>query len=40
MSTNNTVSLKQIARIAGVLYIVIIVAGMFGGSCYALGRRF
>jgi hypothetical protein len=31
MSTNNTVSLKQIARIAGVLYIVIIVAGMFGG---------
>lgn len=27
----NTVSLRQIARIAGVLYIIIIVAGMFGG---------
>lgn len=29
--TTNTMSLRQIARIAGVLYIVIIVAGMFGG---------
>ena len=27
----NTVSLRQIARIAGVLYIIIIVCGMFGG---------
>jgi hypothetical protein len=27
----NTLSLRQIARIAGVLYLVIIVAGMFGG---------
>lgn len=27
----NTVSLHQIARIAGVLYIIIIIAGMFGG---------
>lgn len=29
--TTNTMSLRQIARIAGMLYIVIIVAGMFGG---------
>ena len=27
----NTLSLRQIARIAGVLYIIIIVCGMFGG---------
>ena len=27
----NTLSLRQIARIAGVLYLIIIVAGMFGG---------
>lgn len=33
MSTTNTntLSLRQIARMAGILYIVIIVAGMFGG---------
>ncbi len=27
----NTLSLRQIARIAGVLYLIIIIAGMFGG---------
>lgn len=31
ITQNNSVSLRQTARIAGVLYIVIIVAGMFGG---------
>jgi len=31
LTNNNTVSLRQIARIAGVLYLVIIIAGMFGG---------
>ncbi|MGC1308484.1 MAG: DUF4386 domain-containing protein [Phormidesmis sp.] len=29
--STNTISLRQIARIAGVLYIIIIIAGMFGG---------
>jgi hypothetical protein len=31
MTTNETLSLRKIARIAGVLYLIIIVAGMFGG---------
>lgn len=30
-NSSNTHSLRQIARIAGVLYLIIIVAGMFGG---------
>lgn len=30
-NNTNTVSLRQIARIAGVLYLIIIVGGMFGG---------
>ncbi len=29
--TNSTFSLRQIARLAGVLYVIIIVCGMFGG---------
>lgn len=30
-NNSNTLSLRQIARITGVLYLIIIVAGMFGG---------